>query len=70
MYTSGWQSVLHKDKDSLLWAQLDPLSHHIDKLANGEISRDKVPAEAKGISMLGSNKNIGKYKMVFHPNML
>jgi len=48
MYTSGWQSVLHKDKDSLLWAQLDPLSHHIDKLANGEISRDKVPAEAKG----------------------
>lgn len=39
---SWWQGVLHKDKDGLLWAQLDSLPHHIDKLADSEISRDKV----------------------------
>jgi len=54
IYTSRWQGVLHKDKDGLLWAQLDPLPHHIDKLADSEISRDKVPA---GVNKIWINVN-------------
>lgn len=48
--TSRWQGAIHKDEDGLFWAQLDPLPHHIDKLANGEVGRDKVPAKQTIIS--------------------
>jgi hypothetical protein len=45
---SSWrQCVLHKDKDGLFWAKLNPLPNHIDKLANSKISRDKVPTSEK-----------------------
>jgi hypothetical protein len=43
-YTSRWQGVLHKNEDGFLWAKLDPLPHHIHKLAYTQVSRDKVPA--------------------------
>jgi hypothetical protein len=49
IYTSWRQGVINKDEDGLLWTKLDPLPHHIDELANSEISRNKVPAEAKGV---------------------
>jgi hypothetical protein len=31
-------------RDGFLWAKLDPLPHHIDKLAYSQISSDKAPA--------------------------
>jgi hypothetical protein len=43
-YTSRWQGVLHKNEDGFLWAKLDPLPHHIDKLAYSQVSSDKLPA--------------------------
>lgn len=54
--TSWWQGVLHEDKDGLLWAKLDPLPHHIDKLANGEISRDKVSARVNKYGIMWMKK--------------
>ena len=40
--SSGRKCVLHKDENSPLGAELDPLTNHINKLPNGQISRDKV----------------------------
>lgn len=42
--TCWWEGVLHEDEDCLLSAELDALPHHIHKLSNCEVSRDKVPA--------------------------
>jgi hypothetical protein len=69
IYTSWWQGVLHKDKDGLLWAQLDSLPHHIDKLADSEISRDKVPA---GVNKYGSMlmRIVKIQKVLYHLNMI
>lgn len=42
--TSGRKRVLHKDENCPLGAELDPLTNHINKLPNSQISWDKVSA--------------------------
>uniref|UniRef100_A0A2P2MTF1 Autophagy-related protein n=1 Tax=Rhizophora mucronata TaxID=61149 RepID=A0A2P2MTF1_RHIMU len=39
---SWGKNILHKDENSLLRTEFDPLSDHIHKLANSEISRNQI----------------------------
>ena len=40
--SGGWQDLIDEDEDGLLWRQLDPLTNHIDELADGEIGGHEV----------------------------
>jgi hypothetical protein len=42
--TCWWEDIIHKYKDCLFCAQLDPFADDIDKLPHSQVSRNKVPA--------------------------
>jgi len=41
-YTCGRKNIVDENKDCLLGTQLDALADNINKLANRQVSRDKV----------------------------
>ena len=40
--SSRWKNFIDEDEDGFLRRKLDALTDHIDKLAHGEIGRDKI----------------------------
>jgi hypothetical protein len=38
----GWENLIYKDEDRLLWRELYALADHVDELAHGEVGGDEI----------------------------
>lgn len=38
----GWQHLINKDEDGLLWRELDAFADDIHELADGEVGGDQI----------------------------